>query len=108
MCPNKGLSTINIEKRTKIGKGLSFKGSATYEIGCWVDVPNRVVLIGTIEGPKSKITLHELSSKEWVKNKWFYEFSYIIFYLWINKRSNVRSAITLGERFACIRIKKKL
>ena len=64
MCPNKGLSTINIEKRTKVGKGLSFKGSATYEIGCWVDVPNRVVLIGTIEGPKSKITLHELSSKE--------------------------------------------
>ena len=64
MCPNKGLATINIEKRTKVGKGLSFKGSSTYEIGCWVDVSNRVVLIGTIEGPKSKITLHELSFKE--------------------------------------------
>lgn len=68
MCPNKGLATINIEKRTKVGKGLSFKGSSTYEIGCWVDVSNRVVLIGTIEGPKSKITLHELSFKEWEEN----------------------------------------
>lgn len=69
MCPNKGLSTFNIEKRAKVGRGLSFKGSATFEIGCWVDASNRVVLIGTIEGPKSKFNLHEL--KEWAKNKMF-------------------------------------